>query len=61
MDVQTLIWLFPIIFILHDFEEIIMIEKWMKTNSGAIFEKLPTKIANRVIKQFSMSTCHFKR
>ena len=24
LDVQTLIWLFPIMFVLHDFEEIIM-------------------------------------
>ena len=33
LDVQTLIWLFPIMFILHDFEEIIMVERWMKRNS----------------------------
>jgi hypothetical protein len=59
LDVQTLIWLFPIMFILHDFEEIIMVEKWIKKNSDVICEKLPRKIANRVIKQFSMSTAQF--
>lgn len=57
--VQTLIWIFPIVFILHDFEEIIMIEKWMNENSGIIQKKLPRKIADKAIKQFSMSTAQF--
>ncbi|SDN64427.1 Protein of unknown function with HXXEE motif-containing protein [Psychrobacillus sp. OK028] len=58
-NVQTLIWLFPIMFILHDFEEIIMVERWMKRNSTRIYDILPEKIADRVIKQFSMSTAQF--
>ncbi|MFO1443367.1 HXXEE domain-containing protein [Bacillus sp. Bva_UNVM-123] len=58
-NVQTLIWLFPIIFVLHDLEEIIMIEKWMGKNSNVIYDKLPRKIADKVIKQFSMSTAQF--
>lgn len=59
LDLQTLIWLFPIVFIFHDFEEIIMMEKWMKQNANTIYEKLPKSMANRVIKQFSMSTAQF--
>ncbi|MGX9135057.1 HXXEE domain-containing protein [Rummeliibacillus sp. JY-2-4R] len=59
LNVQTLIWLFPIMFIIHDFEEIIMVEKWMKKNSDVIYERLPGKIADRVIKQFSMTTAQF--
>ncbi len=59
VDVQTLIWLFPILFIFHDFEEIIMIEKWLNKNSGILYERLPRKMADRVIKQFSMSTAQF--
>lgn len=59
LDVQTLIWLFPILFVLHDFEEIIMIEKWMVKKSDVIYERLPRIIADRVIKQFSMSTAQF--
>ncbi len=58
-NTQTLIWLFPIMFVLHDFEEIIMVEKWMKRNSIVMSEKLPKRIADRVIKQFSMSTAQF--
>lgn len=59
IDVLTLIWMFPIMFMLHDFEEIIMVEKWMNKNSGKIHEKLPTKMANGVIRQFSMTTAQF--
>lgn len=59
LDIQTLMWLFPIMFVLHDFEEIIMVEKWMQRNSTVIYNKLPEKIADRVIKQFSMSTAQF--
>jgi len=59
LNVQTLIWLFPIIFVLHDLEEIIMIEKWMDKNSNVIYDKLPRKFADKVIKQFSMSTAQF--
>ncbi len=28
MDINTLIWSFLIIFMLHNFEEIIMVERW---------------------------------
>ncbi|AXI09256.1 HXXEE domain-containing protein [Oceanobacillus zhaokaii] len=59
LNVQTLIWLFPIVFVLHDLEEIIMVERWMDKNSDVIHEKLSKKIANKVIKQFSMSTAQF--
>lgn len=59
LDVQTLIWLFLIMFVIHDFEEIIMVEKWMKKNSNVIYERLPRKMADRVIKQFSMTTAQF--
>ncbi|SOB91975.1 uncharacterized protein with HXXEE motif [Ureibacillus xyleni] len=56
LDIQTLIWLFPIMFIFHDFEEIIMMEKWLEKNLTNISGRLPSSIALKVIKQFSMST-----
>jgi len=59
LNVQTLIWLFPIVFLFHDLEEIIMVEKWMEKHSSVIHGKLPSKFADRVIKQFSMSTAQF--
>lgn len=59
LDLITLIWLFPIVFIFHDFEEIIMMEKWVKQHANKIYETLPRKIADKVVKQFSMSTAQF--
>lgn len=59
MDLHTLIWLFPVVFVFHDFEEIIMMEKWLVQNRATIYEKLPPKLAGRVIRQFSLSTAQF--
>jgi uncharacterized protein with HXXEE motif len=36
MNTVTLIWLFPIAFTLHDFEEIIFFEPWLKRNAGEL-------------------------
>lgn len=30
--IKTIVWLFPVIFMLHDFEEVIFIEAWKKKN-----------------------------
>ncbi len=32
MTIETLVWLLPIIFIVHDFEEIILIKSWKEKN-----------------------------
>ncbi|QDP39957.1 HXXEE domain-containing protein [Radiobacillus deserti] len=58
-SIQNLIWLFPIVFIFHDFEEIIMVEGFMKKHSARIRDNLPPKVARRVLEQFSMSTAQF--
>lgn len=59
LDIQTLIWLFPVMFILHDFEEIILAERWVQRHSQRIREKFSPKLANRILNQFSMSTAQF--
>ncbi|MEH7883843.1 HXXEE domain-containing protein [Bacillus sp. JJ1609] len=56
LDIQTLIWLFPIVFIFHDFEEIIMLERWVAKNSSTVSKVLPARMAERVLKQFSLTT-----
>lgn len=38
---EEYVWLFPILFILHDFEEIIGFGKWYKRNSELIKRKYP--------------------
>lgn len=37
---ETLIWLFPIVFMLHDFEEIILGEPWLTNNAEAIRSRI---------------------
>ncbi len=36
MTLSTLLWLFPVSFMLHDFEEIIRIECWIHRNGDRV-------------------------
>ncbi|MDD6038548.1 MAG: HXXEE domain-containing protein [bacterium] len=38
---NEIIWLFPILFILHDMEEIIGLESWLKKNMAFLEQKFP--------------------
>lgn len=40
-NIQAIIWLFPIIFIFHDFEEIIFMQSWIRKNRNYICERFP--------------------
>lgn len=52
-------WLLPVIFMLHDFEEIIMIKPWFSKNKADFLNRFPA-IASRVMKQYeSESTSSF--
>ena len=42
VKIETLMWLLPIVFMLHDFEEIIMFKPWMNANCAALEKRLPT-------------------
>ncbi|WP_394233713.1 HXXEE domain-containing protein [Niallia oryzisoli] len=48
ISLNTLIWLFPITFLLHDFEEIIFVETWFKKN----YVRLEPKVPGRMKKVF---------
>lgn len=37
----SIIWALPVVFMLHDFEEIILMERWSKKNSASILKKYP--------------------
>ncbi|OCA90543.1 hypothetical protein A8F94_01275 [Bacillus sp. FJAT-27225] len=52
VSVITLIWLYPAIFMIHDFEEIILLEAWFKKN----YNKVRPRVPKRMLKTFdSMS------
>lgn len=48
MEIETLMWLLPIIFMIHDFEEIIMIKPWAAKNSPEIQRRFPA-LASRML------------
>jgi hypothetical protein len=48
---DKLIGLFPIAFILHDFEELILFEPWLKKNGAAILERIRGKAPKFVERQ----------
>ncbi|WP_409369650.1 HXXEE domain-containing protein [Lysinibacillus sp. 38-6] len=58
-NIHTLIWLFPVFFIIHDFEEIIMLEHWLHHHRHKLYKRLPYPLADRIVKQFSMTTAQF--
>jgi hypothetical protein len=51
MKVETLLWLLPVVFMIHDFEEIIMISSWMEKNRAVILARFP-KLGKRLLSQF---------
>lgn len=56
MEPEILIWLFPIIFMLHEFEEIILMRRWMGKNKDLILEKFPRAGQRFIRQQGSLST-----
>lgn len=44
ISLETLIWLFPITFMLHDFEEIIFVESWFNKNYAKLESKVPKRM-----------------
>jgi hypothetical protein len=45
---STIIWLLPIVFMIHDFEEIIFFKSWINKNKDYLTEKFP-KISKRFL------------
>jgi len=41
MKIETILWLFPIFFMLHEFEEIIFLPRWLKQNIDEMARKYP--------------------
>lgn len=54
-ELFMIIWLFPILFMIHDFEEIIMIKAWQRKNK----EYIENKLEKHVPFNFKASTAAF--
>ncbi|GFN33566.1 HXXEE domain-containing protein [Paenibacillus xylaniclasticus] len=56
---QTLIWLFIVAFLLHDLEEIIMVEFWAKKNKEKVLRKVPESIQADLSKMLTITSGQF--
>ena len=50
-DMKILLWLFPILFIFHDLEEIIFIEWWITGNQSELAKRFPV-ISKKLLPHF---------
>lgn len=59
IPIETLIWLFLVVFMLHDFEEIILVEYWMKRNKGKLNKVVPVRLLSIKDKVENTTTAQF--
>ncbi|WP_410512400.1 HXXEE domain-containing protein [Paenibacillus sp. BR2-3] len=55
----SILWLLPIIFMIHDFEEIVPITGWMSKNKEYISKRVPARFLGRVDRLSSLTTSQF--
>jgi hypothetical protein len=59
IDTHTLIWLFPIAFMFHDFEEILFWELWLSKNGAEVRNRVPAFLTGQVDAIVGKSTAQF--
>ncbi len=59
MKTETIMWLFPIIFMIHDFEEVIMFKPWVTKNAGFMKKRFPRLAARMLPHMEGLSTSSF--
>src|SRR5512133_747620 len=59
INTHTLIWLFPIAFMFHDFEEILFWELWLSKNSAEVRNRVPAFLTKQVDAIVGKSTAQF--
>lgn len=59
ISIETLIWLFPITFMLHDFEEIIFVEAWFKKNYQKVLPRIPKEMKSTFEELASATSARF--
>lgn len=51
MSLDSLMWSFAIVFMLHEFEEIIMLKPWLARNAAALSRRYPT-VGARIVRRY---------
>lgn len=59
IDTHTLIWLFPIAFMFHDFEEILFWERWLAKNGAEVKRRLPAFLSRQADGIIEKTTAQF--
>lgn len=59
MSTQTLVWLFIVVFVLHDLEEIIWVEAWIKKNISHVIHTVPKRFKKPLNKMFNITSGQF--
>ncbi|MCO1603485.1 HXXEE domain-containing protein [Desulfosporosinus nitroreducens] len=58
-SIYLIVWLFPVLFLIHDLEEILTVKGFMNRNKDRIVSLLSPKIGTFVQKQFDLTTVQF--
>lgn len=61
IELLSLLWLFPIVFMFHDFEEIVTVENWVKANREKVLARAPAAVQNFLSDSLKMNTLHFSK
>ncbi|PMC36005.1 HXXEE domain-containing protein [Bacillus sp. UMB0899] len=59
ISLVTLLWLFPITFLVHDFEEILFVERWFKKNYSTTSHKVPEFFRHTFQKMSTITAAQF--
>ncbi len=61
LPLPAVLLLFPVVFMVHDFEEILTVEKWTKQNKKKVFALLPKKLHRFFWSSFHINTLEFAK
>jgi hypothetical protein len=59
MKPETVMWLFPIMFMVHDFEEILLMQPWGRRYTFLLNDRLPPRIRQLANRTLNLSTGGF--
>ncbi|NGP58351.1 HXXEE domain-containing protein [Paenibacillus thiaminolyticus] len=59
LDAVTVMWLFPIVFMFHDFEEILYVEPWIRRHGDRILRQMPPAVRRFAGSSLKMTTRDF--
>ncbi|QRG68902.1 HXXEE domain-containing protein [Brevibacillus choshinensis] len=59
LEVTSWIWLLLVVFVLHDLEELIVVESWLQKNKGVVMKKAPRWFKGMIEPSLTMTTAQF--